>query len=164
MDGRDATGDVSELVAMAKRVVDGNRYMTIATVGEGGPWASPVYFGHGDYRDYYWISRTDTQHSRNIAARPEVGIVIFDSSVEIGAAEAVYMRGEASEVTKPTPEDCDVAFRPRFEGVKALTPAELLPPATLRLFRARIESHWVLIRGDDPVWGRGMDARLEVAL
>jgi nitroimidazol reductase NimA-like FMN-containing flavoprotein (pyridoxamine 5'-phosphate oxidase superfamily) len=157
--------DPSELVAMAKRIIDGNRYMTIATIDDDAhPWATPVYFGHGDYRDFYWISSPDAEHSRNIAARAAVSIVIFDSSVEIGAAEAVYMRGQAEEVSDPTSEDCNVAFRARFKGVRALSPAELRPPATLRLYRAHVVKHWVLIRGNDPVWGRGTDARLEVEL
>ena len=41
----------SELEAMAKRILDGSRYMTIATVGEDGhPWARPVYFSPDEYR------------------------------------------------------------------------------------------------------------------
>jgi uncharacterized protein YhbP (UPF0306 family) len=155
----------SELEVMAKRVLDSNRYMTIATVGEDGrPWITPVYFCPDRYREIYWISDPEAQHSRNITARSEVSLVVFDSSVAIGAAEAVYMRAEAEEVTEPTTKDCAAAFRPRFEGVKVFNPEELRPPAPLRLYRATVTQHWVLIRGSDPVWGRGIDSRLEVSL
>ena len=34
-------------------------------------------------------------HSNNVAARPEVGIVIFDSTVPEGSADAVYIEGTA---------------------------------------------------------------------
>ena len=155
----------TDLEVMAKRVLDTNRYMTIATLGEDGhPWVTPVYFSPDRYRYMFWISGPDAQHSRNIRAHPEVTIVVFDSSVPIGAAEAVYMRAEAVEVADPSAEDCDAAFRQRFEEIKAFTPLELQAPAPLRLYRAGVKQHWVLIRGSDPVWGRGIDSRLEVFL
>ena len=154
-----------QLVEMAKRVIDGNRYMTIASVGDDGrPWATPVYFSPGGYRDMYWISSPEANHSRNIAARPDVSIVVFDSQVPIGGAEAVYMQAHAEQVTEPTDEQCAVAFRPRFEGVKHFRPDELTGSAELRLYRAQVTQHWVLIRGSDPVWGRGIDSRLPVEL
>ena len=155
----------ADLEVMAKRILDTNRYMTIATAGKDGhPWATPVYFSPDRYRNMFWISGPDAQHSRNIAAHPEVTLVVFDSTVPIGSAEAVYMRARAEEVTEPSPEDCEAAFRQRFESIKAFTPEELQPPARLRLYRASVEQHWVLIRGSDPVWGRGIDSRLEVSL
>jgi hypothetical protein len=155
----------SDLEVMAKRILDSNRYMTIATVGEDGrPWITPVYFSPDRYREMYWISDPQAHHSRNVTARPEVSLVVFDSSVSIGAAEAVYMRAQAEEVTEPTPKDCAAAFRPRFDGVKMFSPEELQSPAPLRLYRATVTQHWVLIRGSDPIWGRGIDSRLEVSL
>lgn len=156
---------MGDLEVMAARVIDGNRYMTLATIGDDdAPWATPVYFGHDRYREMYWISSPEAQHSRNIALRSRIALVVFDSSVAIGAAEAVYMSAEAIEVIEPTPEDCAAAFRPRFEGLKSMTPEQLRAPASLRLYRASVRRHWVLIRGSDPVWGRGIDSRLEVSL
>jgi nitroimidazol reductase NimA-like FMN-containing flavoprotein (pyridoxamine 5'-phosphate oxidase superfamily) len=150
---------------MAKRVIDANRYMTLATVDDDGrPWATPVYFTPDRYRELYWISSPDAQHSRNLATRPDVGIVVFDSQVPIGGAEAVFMRGEAGEVPEPTEEECAIAFRPRFEGLASFAPQELMAPAKFRLYRATVTEHWVLIRGSDPVWGRGTDSRLPVSL
>ncbi len=35
------------------------------------------------------MSKPDTRHSRTIALRPEIAIVIFDSTVPVGAAEAL---------------------------------------------------------------------------
>jgi nitroimidazol reductase NimA-like FMN-containing flavoprotein (pyridoxamine 5'-phosphate oxidase superfamily) len=154
-----------ELEAMAKRIIDGNRYMTIATTGsDGRPWITPVYFSPDGYRDMYWISSPEAQHSMNIAQRPDVSILVFDSQVPIGGAEAVYMRATAHELSQPTDQECAAAFRARFEGVKSFRPDELQAPAELRLFRATATEHWVLIRGSDPVWGRGIDTRISVSL
>jgi nitroimidazol reductase NimA-like FMN-containing flavoprotein (pyridoxamine 5'-phosphate oxidase superfamily) len=155
----------AELEAMVKRIIDGNRYMTIATIDDDGrPWATPVYFSPGGYREMYWISSPETKHSRNIATRPDVSIVVFDSSVAIGGAEACYMQARAEEVAEPTEDQCAIAFRPRFEGVKSFGPNDLRASAKLRLYRASVSRFWVLIRADDPVWGRGTDSRVAVTL
>jgi hypothetical protein len=161
----ESVGSKPDLEAMARRVIDGNRYMVVSTIDDDGrPWGTPVYFSHGEYRDFYWISSPGSKHSLNIAKRQDVSIVVFDSQVVIGGAEAVYMQGRAEEVAEPTDEECGIAFRPRFEGVKAFRPDELRAPAELRLFRATATQHWVLVRGDDPVWGRGTDSRIAVTL
>jgi nitroimidazol reductase NimA-like FMN-containing flavoprotein (pyridoxamine 5'-phosphate oxidase superfamily) len=150
---------------MARRVIDTNRYMTLGTTdAEGRPWVSPVYFAPVDYTELYWISSPDANHSRNLGGRPDVAIVVFDSSVPIGGAEAVYMRGRAQEVADPDPEQCATAFRARFEGVRSLSPEQLRPPAKIRLYRATVTEHSVLIRGRDPVRGRGVDHRIAVTL
>jgi nitroimidazol reductase NimA-like FMN-containing flavoprotein (pyridoxamine 5'-phosphate oxidase superfamily) len=68
-----------ELVLRA--VVDANAYMTLATAdADGRPWASPVWFAHEGYGEFFWVSRPDTRHSRNLVTRPSVAIVIFDST------------------------------------------------------------------------------------
>ena len=87
---------MSELDAMARRVIDGNLYMTLATLAPGGtPWLSPVDFTPARYTDFYWVSSPEAHHSRNLLERPEIQIVIFDSSVAVGQAEAVYMAARA---------------------------------------------------------------------
>ena len=83
----------------ARRIVDSNVYMTVATADAGGrPWASPVWFAHEGYTRFVWVSKPDARHSRNIAARPQTGIVIFDSTPRRGTPEAVYVEAEAELV------------------------------------------------------------------
>jgi uncharacterized protein YhbP (UPF0306 family) len=90
----------SELADVARSVIDANRYMALGTADEAGhPWVSPVWFASEDYRNFHWLSSPDAKHSRNLAARPEVAIAIFDSSVPVGGAQAVYMKGLAMELT-----------------------------------------------------------------
>ncbi len=87
----------------AKTVIDSNRYMALGTADETGhPWVSPVWFASEDYRSFHWVSSPDAKHSRNLAAHPEVAIAIFDSSVPVGGAQAVYMKGVAKELTAPS--------------------------------------------------------------
>jgi Pyridoxamine 5'-phosphate oxidase len=90
----------SELADHVRRVIDANRYMALGTADEAGqPWVSPVWFATEDYRSFHWVSSPNAKHSRNLAAHPEIAIAIFDSSVPVGGAQAVYMKGVAEELS-----------------------------------------------------------------
>jgi len=81
-----------QLAQHARTIIDSNRYMALGTADASGrPWVTPVWFASDDYRHFHWVSSPEATHSRNIAARPEVAIAIFDSSVPVGGAQAVYM-------------------------------------------------------------------------
>lgn len=95
-----------DLGAIARSIVDSNRYMTLGTADEhGSPWASPVWYPPREYREFLWVSRPEARHSRNLAARPELALVIFDSH-QAGGWNAVYMTGVAEELA-----DVDDAIR-----------------------------------------------------
>ena len=86
-------------VATARTIIDANLYMVLATADQAGrPWASPVYYAPAAYREFLWVSRPEAKHSRNLSARSEVSIVIFDSSVPIGTGGGVYMSAVAQEL------------------------------------------------------------------
>src|ERR687893_321353 len=90
----------TELADVARSVIDANRYMALGTADENGhPWVTPVWFASEDYRSFHWVSSPDAKHSRNLAAEPRVAIAIFDSSVPVGGAQAVYLKGVAQELT-----------------------------------------------------------------
>src|SRR4051812_2050502 len=85
--------------AQAREIIDRNLYMVVATADASGqPWASPVYFAHRDYRDFFWISQPDATHSVNLRDRREVGIVIFDSTVAVNTGQGAYIAGVAREL------------------------------------------------------------------
>jgi pyridoxine/pyridoxamine 5'-phosphate oxidase len=91
--------DASDLAAAAREIVESNLYVTLATAdAEGRPWASPVWFAHEGYRDFLWVSRPEARHSRNLAARPELALVIFDSPAAPRDATAVYVERRGGEL------------------------------------------------------------------
>ena len=156
---------LARLEQMARGLIEANKYMTLATADDAGrPWASPVYYTPEGYDVFYWASATDSVHSRNLAQRPELSIVIFDSRAQIGAAEAVYMVARADIVTDDELERCAQIYGSRFPELHVFRPDELQGPAPLRLYRARVAEHSVLVRGGDPEFGRGVDTRLTVTL
>jgi uncharacterized protein YhbP (UPF0306 family) len=156
---------LEERAGRARAIIDENRYMTLGTADQDGtPWANPVYFTPDGYTHFYWVSSPDARHSRNIAARPEVGIVVFDSTVRIGTAEAVYLSAVAGEVPDGELERCAELYSARFPELTHFPPDQLRAPALFRLYRARVTEHSVLVRGSDPELGTGVDSRVTVDL
>jgi len=89
-----------DLDAIARTIVHSNLFMTVATAdATGRPWASPVYYASANYAEFLWVSSPDALHSRNLATRPEVSIVVFDSRAQIGEGQAVYITAVAAELT-----------------------------------------------------------------
>src|SRR4051794_32128368 len=89
----------TDLAQRARLVLDSNRYLTLGTSEDDGrPRVSPVYFTHDGYRDIYWVSSPGSAHSHNVAARPDVAAVAFDSTAEVGQGSAVYLTGPAAQV------------------------------------------------------------------
>ena len=140
--------------AVAKRIVEANVYMTLATADrEGRPWASPVWFAHEDFTRFAWVSKPDARHSENLAARPEVAIVIFDSTVGQGAAEAVYVEAEAEQLEGAEEQRGIDIFNRRSEshGWPSWSVADVREPAPLRLYGATASAIFVLGPGDERI-------------
>ncbi len=152
--------------ALAKALIDGNRYMVLGTVDpDGRPRVSPVYFAPDGYSVVYWVSSIESHHSQNIADRPEVSMVVFDSAAEIGSGQAVYFIAQAEVVADDELESClDTVVWTRFPGLRQFAPDELRAPEAWRLYRARITEHSVHIPGRDPGYGTGTDRRMTVDL
>jgi nitroimidazol reductase NimA-like FMN-containing flavoprotein (pyridoxamine 5'-phosphate oxidase superfamily) len=138
---------LSDPVETAKAIVDANLYMVLGTADENGhPWVSPVYYAPVDYREFVWVSRPETLHSHNLASRPEVSIVIFDSSVAIGNGQGVYMAATAEEVTGEARVAALEVFSRRSlgHGGREWTLADVEPPADFRVYRATASAHYIL--------------------
>jgi hypothetical protein len=172
--GREGVVVERDLAAVARAIIDTNRYMTLATADrEGRPWASPVWYAAGNYTEFYWVSAPEATHSRNLATRPQVGIVIFDSGVPAGAGQGVYMSATAEQVpdldldlglavysgpaesrsalaeSSSGPAESRSALAESSSGLAEarwlpLTPEQLRAPAPYRLYRATVSEHSVL--------------------
>jgi pyridoxine/pyridoxamine 5'-phosphate oxidase len=135
------------LTATAQRLIDEAMYLTLATADtEGRPWASPVWFAPVGYSEFLWVSKPDTRHSQNLAERPEVAIVIFDSHVQVGAGQAVYSEALAELVPEAELDAAVATFSQRSlaAGASTWTRADVSDPALLRLYRARASAQFVL--------------------
>ena len=103
---------IADPVAHGREIVDANLYMVLGTAdAQRRPWATPVYFAPVEYREFLWVSRPGATHSRNIEARSEISIVIFDSTVPINTGRAVYVSATAAQyVLSPNDERIPVSL------------------------------------------------------
>jgi hypothetical protein len=121
--------------------------MTLATADESGvPWASPVWFATEDYRALYWVSAPSARHSRNLAVRPALSIVVFDSTVAPGSGQAVYMVAVARQVPESDVEQglgvfSRVSVR---SGLRGFTADRVSGDGRLRLYHATVTEHYIL--------------------
>ena len=128
--------------------------MTLGTADEHGrPWVSPVWFAHSGYREFFWVSSPQVRHSRNLAARPELAIVIFDSQVPESSAEAVYISATADLLTDEELERGIEVFARKSvaDGLPPWSRADVEGSAKHRLYRAVASEHYSLNQHDERV-------------
>ena len=138
--------------AKAREILATNRYMVLGTAdADGVPWVSPVWFASEDGETFVWVSKPGTRHSRNIAARPDVAIVVFDSSVDSADAAALYLTAVATELDGAE-RDAAIALYSRVSeahGLGRFTTADVSGDARWRLYRATATERSVLGPGDE---------------
>jgi nitroimidazol reductase NimA-like FMN-containing flavoprotein (pyridoxamine 5'-phosphate oxidase superfamily) len=136
----------------AREIVAANRYMVLATAGaDGVPWVSPVWFASEDASTFLWISKPEARHSRNVAARPEIALVVFDSSADPDAAAALYVSAVAAELDGAERNAAVAAYSraSQAQGLRAFTSEEVGPGGRWRVYRATVTERWVLGPGDE---------------
>ncbi|TKK91579.1 pyridoxamine 5'-phosphate oxidase family protein [Herbidospora galbida] len=143
------------------RLLGENRYLVLATADDQGrPWATPVFFAARDEDRLYWVSSPGSRHSRNLAARPDVAMTVFDSHAPVGGAEALYLEATAGPADDPVA--AVAALNARLPEGGELVDDDLAPSGSLVAYRADVRTHFVLIRGGDSRFDNVTDARLRV--
>ncbi|HET8821197.1 MAG TPA: pyridoxamine 5'-phosphate oxidase family protein [Thermoleophilaceae bacterium] len=143
-----------EAAARARRIIDSNQYLTLATAdADGRPWASPVWFAHQDHKRFIWVSKPDARHSRNLAERPEIALVVFDSTLAIGTGDALYAEAAAEQLDGPDVAGAiEVFSRRSLEcGGRAWTADEVGRDALHRLYRATASALFILGENDERI-------------
>jgi nitroimidazol reductase NimA-like FMN-containing flavoprotein (pyridoxamine 5'-phosphate oxidase superfamily) len=145
---------------VAREILDAGRYVVLATAdADGVPWASPVWYAMDRYSELWWLSDPTALHSRNIAARARLGMVVFDSTVPPNTGQAVYMSASAEQVSDANAIERGLAVFSRKSvrhGGPEFGPHQVTGEARLRLFRADVHEHSIL----DP--DRPADVRVTV--
>jgi nitroimidazol reductase NimA-like FMN-containing flavoprotein (pyridoxamine 5'-phosphate oxidase superfamily) len=127
---------------IARRILDSNSFAVLATADARGlPWATPVWFAQEDYREFYWVSAPGARHSRNIAERPEIAMVVYDPTVKPRHAEAVYMSATAGQTEQGLEVFSRVSMR---RGFAEWGPERISGNARVRLYRAVVTEHSIL--------------------
>ena len=143
----------------ARRMIEANSYLTLATADAAGrPWATPVWFAHAETEteagyEFVWVSKPGARHSQNVAARPEIAIVVYDSTVPVGGAAAVYVEAVAAEVPAADRAAALAVYSDKSvaRGIRPWQEADVTGFAPHRLYRARASAVFVLDDRDQRV-------------
>lgn len=77
-------------------------YMTIAvTLDDGTPWATPVRIKAREGKAFDWESKTDTEHSKAIAKRPDIAISLWTPEGEGTIQFGFYAHATAEQISEP---------------------------------------------------------------
>lgn len=145
-------GDISSRIVtnddIARAILDAGIYVVLGTAdADGLPWASPVWFASEDYRELYWVSYPGARHSQNIAVRPQIAMVVFDSTVPSGTGQGVYMTATAEQLSDRAAIEhgIDVFSRESVrQGNQEWGLERVTGEARLRLYRASMYEYWIL--------------------
>ena len=143
----------AERAAQGAAIIDRISYMVLGTAdADGRPWATPVYFATDGSGAFYWVSSREARHSANIAARPDVGIVIFDSTVPIGTGQGVYIEATAEQLVGPELDRGLAVFSGRSleDGGSAWTREDVENETLIRMYRATATSYSMLAKDGQP--------------
>jgi hypothetical protein len=84
-----------EAAHFAAELLRRNDHMALASAAaDGKPWNSPVFYAVAPDFRLLWVSSKNTLHSKNIRARHEVALVIYETA----PAEALYIEAVARQV------------------------------------------------------------------
>ena len=137
----------ADLETQAREIVAANRYMVLSTAdGDGRPWVSPVWFATADCVEFVWLSKPERRHSGNVRARPDIAIVVFDSSVAPGNARALYVAARAEELDGAARDRCLEIYSAETvaQGLPVFTAADVSHGGRWRLYRAVAGERFVL--------------------
>jgi general stress protein 26 len=149
--------------ATVPRLLARHRYLVLGTADPvGTPWVTPVFYAPDGERRVFWVSSPDSRHSRNVAARPAVAIMLFDTDAPLGRAEALYLEATAGLVDDRARAAAVELLNSRLSARQQLGLDDPGPAGPMRVYQARITRHYVLIRGGDPRFDNITDARLAV--
>ncbi|HVX08949.1 pyridoxamine 5'-phosphate oxidase family protein [Humibacter sp.] len=144
-------------------ILKANRYLVLATADLAArPWATPVFFAPLGADSICWVSSPESRHSRTIAEHPSIAVCVFDSTVEVGRAEAAYFDADARLAASHEVEPAIAALNDRLPEGKRLTVVDLMPKGPMAVYLARLRRSYILVRGGDPEHGNVLDMTLEV--
>ena len=133
---------------IAREILRASSYVVLATAdADGVPWASPVWFAMADDPELYWVSYSGARHSQNIAVRPQIAMVVFDSTVAPGSGQGVYLTATAAQLTESGAIERGLAVFAREsvrDGARGFGLDEVTGQARLRLYRASVQECWIL--------------------
>lgn len=123
-----------ELVDKIREYLETHHVLTLATVDEVGPWATPLFYVSDETLDLYFLSDPTTRHCQAIARNSKVSAAIHGGFVAWTEITGLQLDGWAHVL------DGELAVERAFTGYVAKFPFALTltsPGGSHRLYRIR---------------------------
>lgn len=139
------------------------RYANLATASsDGEPWSAAVFYAYDKAFNLYWFSDVEAKHSKNIEARSQLAITIYDSTVAEGLGKGLQIEAVAERLEDLREIEKAVRIYNKFARMYRLSVDDVSGDSPTRMYRAEIRKVWTNI--DSERNGKYIDAREEVVL
>jgi len=124
----------------------------MATVDEGGPWATSLFYVSDEALNLYFISDPATRHSRALSRDARVAVTIHEETREWTAIQGIQLWGTAGAVEAA--EEAIARYTRKFPFAAALIPAS----GPFRFYR--VTPRWIRLIDNS----RGLGFKEELSL
>jgi len=146
--------EAAALLAEAREYLEAHDVLTLATLDDGGAWATPLFYASDERLDLYVLSDPGTRHCAAIHRYPRVSAAVHDACRSWREITGLQLRGDAGPVA-------DAALGAGLERYAAKFPFALglcRPGGPHRLYRIR--PTWLRLIDN----ARGLGAKRELHL
>lgn len=120
---------------MARDIIKGNEYLTLATVNTNGtPWVSILAYSYDKNCHFYYASIPSSKHGMNLVDNDEIACSIFDSRQDWGKGVGLQIEGVSEIISKSSFEKvANVYFNRKY-------PYGVVGPETAKYFRSELKN------------------------
>ncbi len=95
---------------LAQDILDKGYFISLATVDDGGPWVSDVFYVADENWNIYWVSACETRHSKAIEQNKNVAGAIRITTTPQEPSEALQIAGYAEKVDEGLSAELEKLF------------------------------------------------------
>jgi uncharacterized protein YhbP (UPF0306 family) len=113
-----------ELRDLALEYLSQHQVMTLATVGESGPWAAAVFYVNLEFT-FYFLSAAHTRHAQNFVDRPQVAATIQEDYEDWPAIKGIQLEGLVTRLEGQPKQQAQTLYKEKYPFI-GKAPAQIL--------------------------------------
>lgn len=147
-----------ELFEEIREYLEAHHVLTLATVDDGGSWATPLFYVSDDAMDLYFLSDPSTRHCQAIAASPLVSAALHGGATVWAEITGIQLHGLAEALDDELGEERALQlYTAKFPFVLPLIPVD----GPHRIYRIR--PRWLRLIDNSRGLGFKQELSLETA-
>lgn len=93
--------------------LNSHHVMTLATVGEGLPWAAAVFYVNEGF-DIFFLSASHTRHARHLATQPRAAGAIHEDYHDWQVIQGIQLEGAVEKLSGPAQAAAQALYQARY--------------------------------------------------